>query len=90
MSDPDGMRLRTALLAFSRAENCFSVGDSRIDCLPRSLALHRFLRSVGIGAEHCIGVRRFPFGAHAWVEITGSVVLDSPAFVRDFHVIARA
>jgi hypothetical protein len=87
--DPDGVRLRAALRAFSRAENFFPAGDARIDCLPRSLALLQFVRSVGIGAEHCIGVRRFPFGAHAWVEVAGTVVHDSPAFVRDFHVIAR-
>jgi hypothetical protein len=88
--DPNDVRLRAALRAFSRAENFFSAGDARIDCLPRSLALHRFLRAVAIGAEHCIGVRRFPFGAHAWVEVAGRIVHDSPAFVRDFHVISRA
>ncbi len=78
-----------ALRTFRRAENLFPTDDTGINCLPRSLALHRFLLRVGIDADHCIGVRRFPFGAHAWVESGSSVICDSPSFVDQFMEISR-
>jgi hypothetical protein len=86
----DAVSLSTALRAFRRAENFWPTRDARKDCLPRSLALHRFLLSIGIDADHCIGVRRFPFRAHAWVEVGKTVVCDSESFVRQFTEIARA
>lgn len=43
------------------------------DCLPRSLALFVFLRGLGFPVRHRIGIRCFPFAAHAWVE----AVLDA-------------
>jgi hypothetical protein len=87
--DRDPRRLASALRAFSIAENFVPSADARIDCLPRSLALHRFLVTAGVAADHCIGVRRFPFGAHAWVEVGNVVVCDADAFVQKFDVIAR-
>jgi hypothetical protein len=75
---PDVASVETALAAFVRAENFFMVRGVRGDCLPRSLALYRFLRSASIAAEHVIGVRRFPFNAHAWVECAGALVLEPP------------
>ena len=86
--DADALTAR-ATRAFSRAENFFLLKGAPRDCLPRSLALFRFLRSVGVPAEHCIGVQRFPFEAHAWVECGGSVVHDSPAFTGSYTEIAR-
>ncbi len=82
-------RVARARQAFSRAENFFMLRGAPRDCLPRSLALFRFLRSVGVPAEHCIGVQRFPFEAHAWVECGGSVVHDSPSFTGSYTEIAR-
>lgn len=81
--------LQSALSAFRRAENLVAVADASIDCLPRSLALHRFLRSTGFDAMHVIGVRRFPFGAHAWVEVSGTVVCDSEVFVSQYTELSR-
>lgn len=75
--------------AFARAENFFVMRTAPKDCLPRSLALYRFLLSVGVAADHCIGVHRFPFEAHAWVECHGRVLLDSPDFVRKHVELAR-
>lgn len=86
--DVDALASR-ARQAFSRAENFFVLRGAPRDCLPRSLALFRFLRSVGVPAEHCIGVQRFPFEAHAWVECGGSVVHDSPTFTGCYAEIAR-
>ena len=51
----------------------------RLDCLPRAMALYVLLRWRGVPATLCIGVKRYPFGAHAWVECVGEVVDDSSA-----------
>jgi hypothetical protein len=69
-------RLERAIATFSRAENLFVPASAPGDCLPRSLALFRFLRRMGLPAEHVIGVDRDPFLAHAWVECNGRVILD--------------
>lgn len=46
----------------------------RLDCLPRALAIFVLLRSRGVSATLRIGVKRYPFGAHAWVECLGGVL----------------
>lgn len=81
--------LTTALAAFNRAENFFHMKTAPKDCLPRSLALFRFLRAVGLPVEHCIGVKRFPFTAHAWVEHEGEVIYDYPGRLGEFTTLAR-
>jgi hypothetical protein len=72
----DDGALDRAAAAFARAENFFVPRRAPDDCLPRSLALFRFLRMMGLPAEHVIGCRRAPFFAHAWVECGRRVVLD--------------
>ena len=52
------------------------------DCLPRSLTLYLLLRRRGIPATLHIGVKRYPFGAHAWVECMGEVLDDTPSSWR--------
>ena len=47
------------------------------DCLPRALAIFVLLRRRGVPATLRIGVKRYPFGAHAWVECRGEVLDDS-------------
>jgi Transglutaminase-like superfamily/Coenzyme PQQ synthesis protein D (PqqD) len=84
---PETKPLASALRAFTRAENLFIAGRAPGDCLLRSLSLYRFLRLLGCRAEHVIGVRRFPFKAHAWVECDGSPLLDGRA--QEFTSIAR-
>ena len=89
-ADDTGMELLARTLkAFARAENFFYLKRAPLDCLPRSLALFRFLRSAGLPAQHCIGVRPFPFSAHAWTECYGRVVHDDELNRRRFTVIAR-
>jgi hypothetical protein len=77
---------RYALAGFLRAENFISLSDAPNDCLPRSLALFRFLRTLNLPCSHHIGCRRYPsLTMHAWVEVAGEVVLDdlkSPDFER--------
>ena len=62
--------------AFLAAETLFPAPVRHADCLPRSIALFRFLRSAGLPARHLIGVRHTPLVMHAWVECDGRVVLD--------------
>ena len=49
---------------------------SRLDCLPRSLAVYWVLRRRGLPSELVMGVKKNPFGAHAWVEVDGDVISD--------------
>ena len=81
--------LIACVAAFAKAENFCYLKKAPRDCLPRSLALFRFLRSIGAAAVHCIGVRQFPFGAHAWVEFQECVLHDNPAVAETYTVIAR-
>ncbi len=51
-------------------------------CLQRAVATARLLRRHGMDAHIVIGYRPEPFFGHAWVEIEGRVVDDSPAWQR--------
>lgn len=55
-------------------------------CLHRSLALHRWLHRRGLPSELQIGVKQTSgvLAAHAWVELAGQVVHDSPAAIGEF------
>ena len=54
-------------------------------CLPRSLALQRFLAQHGVASDLRLGMRRGPqgFEGHAWVEHLG-VPFDDPKRVRSY------
>lgn len=58
-------------------------------CLQRSATTACLLRRKGIPAQLVIGVERFPFYAHAWVEVDGRVVNDSPQVKKRYTVIER-
>jgi transglutaminase superfamily protein len=62
----------------------------RHDCLPKSLALFYLLRRRGISASLCLGVRKYPFGAHAWVEYQGRALDQAAVEVAEFKVLSRA
>ena len=47
----------------------------RRDCLPRALTACLLLWRGGVPATLQIGVKRYPFGAHAWVECDGQTVI---------------
>jgi len=53
-------------------------------CLEQSVALFYFLRRSGIGARLRLGVKPYPFEAHAWVEYDGAPVNDFAEHVRHF------
>ncbi len=80
--------LAAARRSFKRAEHVLPPRLGLNDCLPRSLALYAFLAGAGIGVTHRIGVKRYPFGAHAWVEHEAKPVVASEASVAPFKIIA--
>ncbi len=43
-------------------------------CLQRSAVTTCLFRSCGVSAQMVIGAQKFPFRAHAWVEVNGRAV----------------
>lgn len=56
-------------------------------CLQRSFAATVLLRKHGIVALLVIGYRPVPFFSHAWVEVDGRVVNDSPAYKDRLQIL---
>jgi hypothetical protein len=63
--------------------------QGRHDCLSRSLTLTAALRRRGVDAEVCLGVRKFPFLAHAWVEVAGMAISEPQDVLRSLNMLAR-
>lgn len=59
----------------------------RVYCLQRSAAAARLLKKSGADARLVIGYRPSPFYSHAWVEVNGRVVNDSPAYKERMRVL---
>jgi hypothetical protein len=59
-------------------------------CLTQALTLWFLLARQGIESEVRIGVQKEAgvFGAHAWVELDGQILLDTPDVVDRYAVIA--
>jgi hypothetical protein len=60
-----------------------------VKCLQRSVVTARALRAYGIEADVVIGYRLAPFLSHAWVEVGGRIVNDSPVFQHRLQVLER-
>jgi hypothetical protein len=60
-----------------------------VRCLQRSVVTARLLRQHGIRAEVVIGYRAVPFFSHAWVEVAGCVIDDSPSYQQRLQVLER-
>ena len=63
---------------------------AREGCLARSLATVLLCRLGGRWATWCVGARRMPpFGAHAWVEVEGTMVGEEypPDYFRTFFTV---
>lgn len=58
-------------------------------CLQRSIVITRLLQNRGICAETVIAAHLMPFKSHAWVEIDGEVVSDSPNVQRYYDVVVE-
>jgi hypothetical protein len=61
-----------------------------VQCLQRSVCGVRLLRRRGIAARLVIGYRPVPFFCHAWIEVDGRIVNDSPAYQRRLSVLYTA
>ena len=61
----------------------------RAACLQRSVVATWLLRRHGVAAQLVIGCRPLPFESHAWVEVDGLVVNDTPQYQRVFTVLDR-
>ena len=59
----------------------------RAQCLERSLLLYWHLRRAGVPVRYRMGVQRYPFMAHAWIELDGEPINDVPEHVRRFTPI---
>src|SRR5262249_44701800 len=60
-----------------------------VRCLQRSIVTARLMRRRGVEADVVIGYRAVPFLSHAWVEVGGRVVNDSPTFKIRLQVLDR-
>jgi len=58
-------------------------------CLQRPVVTVRVLRKHGIEADVVIGCRSVPFLGHAWVEVNGRIVNDSPGYQQKLCVLDR-
>lgn len=58
-------------------------------CLQRSAATACLLRKYGAKAQVVIACRPMPFQAHAWVEVEGRVVNDTPDVQETYVVLER-
>ena len=56
-------------------------------CLQRSVVAARLLRKHGVDGRLVIGYRPAPFFSHAWVEVDGQVVNDSPTYKERLQVL---
>jgi hypothetical protein len=59
-------------------------------CLQRSVVTTLLLRKNGIDARLVIGYRPSPFFSHAWVEVDGRVVNDSPTYKERLQILCTA
>jgi len=61
-----------------------------IFCLQQSVCTVRSLRKHGVAAHLVIGYRPVPFFSHAWVEVDGRIVNDSPTYRERLRVLYTA
>lgn len=62
--------------------------NSRKDCVPYSLSLHILLYCFGYDSVLYIGINRFPFSAHAWVEdLDGNVLNCSDHLCKNRNIV---
>jgi hypothetical protein len=59
-----------------------------VRCLQKSVVTARLLRRCGVDGRVVIGYRQSPFFSHAWVEVDGHVVNDSPVYKEQLKVLA--
>lgn len=82
----DSTDIRHAQRYGRRIATAAQVSLPRAHCLQRSLVLHKWLRDEGYPSDLRIGVRKDhdALRAHAWVELAGCILNDSPSDLRHF------
>lgn len=83
---PGGESIRRTCSAVDRAATLYF---KRAWCLQRSATVVCLLRLRGVPAELIFGVQKMPFLGHAWAELEGRVLNDSPVVQRWFRVLER-
>jgi hypothetical protein len=58
-------------------------------CLQRSAVAVCLLRTCGLPAQMVIGITKVPFRSHAWAEVAGEVVNDTPKVSTRYKVLSR-
>jgi hypothetical protein len=58
-------------------------------CLQRSIATARLLRMQNLDAKVVVGCRPEPFVSHAWVEIDGRIINDSPLYQTRLQILMQ-
>jgi len=76
--------IKDAATAFERTSRFLRSHDQ---CLPRSIALARYLAARGLPADLVLGVRLRPFAAHAWVQSGQWLVNDRIDTIRSYTPI---
>jgi hypothetical protein len=61
----------------------------RLDCLPRALTMYYLARQQEIPVEFCLGVKKYPFAGHSWMEYQGEIIGDRPNRVKLYTVLVR-
>lgn len=67
-----------------------AIYPGRSMCLEQSMLVFFLLRRREIDAHLRLGVQHYPFAAHAWVEIDGVAVTESPEVVSRFVLMPEA
>jgi hypothetical protein len=61
----------------------------RLDCLPRAMVIYYLARRSAVPVEFCLGVKKYPFAGHSWVEYQGEIIGDRPNRVKPYTVLVR-
>jgi hypothetical protein len=59
------------------------------ECLHRSLVGFKILRQMGIEVNLVVGVKKFPFSSHAWLELNDRIINDSEDMKAIYTEILR-
>ena len=62
----------------------------RSKCLEQALAAFVLLRRRAVPVQIRLGVQPYPFSAHAWVELNGVPLSESPEVVAQFALLPEA
>ena len=64
-----------------------SLYPGRSECLEQAVVAYVLLRRRGIDVKLRIGVQPYPFSAHAWLELNGEPLTESPEVTTRFALL---